>query len=168
MRSVTVFCLLVSAGLCVVACAHAAPQSDAFALWTQGAFRGANVMQDASTQDMRVLRSWGANLAEIPITNIYAPNPPYEFRPEELARTDRLVKSAEAAGLFVVLTCREGPGREDFDQSYELWRKAEAQAAYARMWQHVAKHYGGRKSIVGLDLVCEPHPDEAATAPLGD
>lgn len=162
-----VLLLVVVVSLAVAASVNAADQ-DAFALWKQGAFRGANVMQDATTEDMRVLRSWGANLAEIPITNICAPKPPYEFRPEELARTDRLVQSAEEAGLFVVLTCREGPGRENFETSLELWREAEAQEAYARMWQRIAAHYRGRRSVVGLDLVCEPHPDEAAKEPLGD
>ena len=154
-----VFALTVSAS---------AAKPDAFALWKQGAFRGANVMQYATTDDMRVLRSWGANLAEIPITNIYDPRPPYSFRPEELDRTDRLVESAETAGLFVVLTCREGPGRENFETSLEIWRDAAAQEAYARMWQRVAAHYRGRASVVGFDLVCEPHPDEAAKEPLGD
>jgi len=66
------------------------------------------------------------------------------------------------------LTCREGPGRPDFERSHEIWRDAPAQEAYAKMWREVAAHYRGRVSIVGYDLMCEPHPDQEAKQPLGD
>jgi endoglucanase len=146
-----------------------AEQADAFALWKQGAFRGANVMQAQCTvEDLRVLRGWGANLAEIPVSNVYAPTPPYGFQAENLAKLDSAVKAAEQAHLYVALTCREGPGRPDFERSHEIWRDAAAQEAYARMWREVASHYRGRASIVGYDLMCEPHPDGEAKQPLGD
>jgi aryl-phospho-beta-D-glucosidase BglC (GH1 family) len=142
---------------------------DALSLWQQGALRGANVMLGQCTvEDLKVLRSWGANLAEIPVSNIYAANPPYAFQPENLARLDRAVKAAEAAGLYVALTCREGPGRPDFDRSHEIWQDPLAQDAYAKMWREIASHYRGRASIVGFDLMCEPHPDAEAKQPLGD
>lgn len=148
--------------------ASAAPL-DAFALWQQGALRGANVMREQCTvEDLRVLRSWGANLAEIPVSNVYAPAPPYAFQPENLAKLDQAVKAAEQAGLYVALTCREGPGRADFERSHEIWRDASAQEAYAKMWRQIALHYQGRAAIVGYDLMCEPHPDEDASQPLGD
>src|SRR5512137_3055826 len=119
--------------------------SDAFALWQQGAFRGANVMlAQCTADDLRALRSWGANLAEIPVLNVYAPTPPYAFQPENLARLDRAVQAAEQAGLYVALTCREGPGRPDFNRSHEIWREAVAQEAYAKMWGQIATHYRGR------------------------
>ncbi len=119
-------------------------------------------------EDLRVLRSWGANLAEIPVSNVYAPAPPYAFQPENLAKLDRAVEAAEKAGLYVALTCREGPGRPDFNRSHEIWKDAAAQEAYAKMWREVAAHYRARPSIVGYDLICEPHPDEEAKQPLGD
>ncbi len=147
----------------------AAETSDAFALWQQGALRGANVMQAQCTvEDLATLRSWGANLAEIPVSNVNAPTPPYAFQPENLAKLDRAVKAAEEAGLYVALTCREGPGRLDFERSHEICREAAAQEAYAQMWRAIAAHYVGRRSIVGYDLMCEPHPDEDAKQPLGD
>lgn len=153
--------------LSIPAGAFAGP--DAFALWQRGAFRGANVMLDRCTaDDLRALRSWGANLAEIPVLNVYDPHPPYAFRPDDLAALDQAVTAAEQAGLYVVLTCREGPGRADFNRSYEIWRDDAAQDAYVRMWRHLASHYRGRASIVGYDLMCEPHPDDDAGKPLGD
>jgi aryl-phospho-beta-D-glucosidase BglC (GH1 family) len=121
-----------------------------------------------TVEDLRVLRDWGANLAEIPVSNVYAPNPPYAFQPENLAKLDNAVKAAEQAHLYVALTCREGPGRPDFNRGHEIWRDAEAQEAYAAMWRKVGSHYRGRASIVGYDIMCEPHPDEEAKQPLGD
>jgi aryl-phospho-beta-D-glucosidase BglC (GH1 family) len=142
---------------------------DTFVLWQEGAFRGANVMQRQCTvEDLRVLRAWGANLAEIPVSNVYAPAPPYGFEPENLAKLDQAVKAAEQAGLYVALTCREGPGRPDFERSHEIWRDVSAQDAYARMWREIASHYLGRAAIAGYDLMCEPHPDEEVSRPLGD
>src|SRR5882724_5877366 len=94
-----------------------AEQPDAFAFWKQGVFRGANVIQAQCTvEDLRVLRDWGANLAEIPVSNVYAATPPYGFQPENLAKLDHAVKAAEQAHLYVALTCREGHVRA-FQQS---------------------------------------------------
>ncbi len=149
--------------------AISAERPDAFTLWQRGAFRGANVMQKQCTaDDLGVLRSWGANLAEIPVSNVYAPTPPYGFLPENLAKLDQAVEAAEQAHLFVALTCREGPGRPDFNRSHEIWQEAAAQDAYAKMWRELALHYRGRPSVVGYDIMCEPHPDKEANQPLGD
>ncbi len=154
---------------CLALVANAAEKVDPLTLWQRGELRGANVMQPQCTmEDLSVLRSWGANLAEIPVLNVYAPRQPYAFQPENLAKLDRAVKAAEEAHLYVTLTCREGPGRPDFERSHEIWRDAEAQDAYAKMWREIASHYRGRTSIVGYDLMCEPHPDQEAKQPLGD
>jgi len=163
------FALFFLAFVGVTAAMASSSPADAFTLWRQGSLRGANVMQAQCTvEDLRVLRSWGANLAEIPVANVYAPTPPYGFQPENLAKLDRAVQAAEQAGLYVALTCREGPGRPDFNRSLEIWRAAAAQAAYAKMWGQIAAHFRGRPSVVGYDLMCEPHPDAEANRPLGD
>jgi endoglucanase len=149
--------------------ASASAPPDAFVLWQRGAFRGANVMlAQCNREDLGVLRSWGANLAEIPVSNVYAPIPPYALQPENLDRLERAVKAAEQTDLYVVLTCREGPGRADFNRSHEIWHEAAAQDAYAKMWADIASHYRGRACIVGYDLMCEPHPDQEEKQPLGD
>jgi len=161
--------LLLCASMAVVVTSTNAAPPDTFALWQRGALRGANVMlAQCTVEDLRGLRGWGANLAEIPVLNVYSPVAPYEFKPENLAKLDQAVEAAEQAGLYVALTCREGPGRPDFERSHEIWRDAEAQEAYAKMWQEIASHYRGRASIVGYDLMCEPHPDDDASRPLGD
>jgi aryl-phospho-beta-D-glucosidase BglC (GH1 family) len=138
---------------------------DPFELWRKGALRGANVMPPSDTvANLTVLRSWGANLAEIAVMDMYDPRPPYSLRPAALEELDRAVSAAEQAGLFVALTCRTGPGRADFETSDEIWTDPEAQRAYARMWAHLAGHYQGRKVIVGYDLMCEPHPPDEHVA----
>ncbi len=76
-------------------------------------------------------------------------------------------KPREAAGLYVVLTCRSGPGRANFDESFEIWHDEAAQAAYVQMWRKIAEHYRGRSSIVGYDLMCEPHPEKENEPPSG-
>ncbi len=82
MYHLTCLCLVCIA-LSLQAAASAEP--DSFALWQRGALRGANVMQEQCTiGDLRVLRSWGANLAEIPVLNVYDPGPPYAFQPGNL------------------------------------------------------------------------------------
>ncbi len=161
----TFICSLLLIALLATVSSAAAP--DSFALWQQGSFRGANVMARATVDDMRALRSWGANLAEIEFGRVADPHPPYAFSAEHLARVDHSVECAEAAGLFVVLTCRSGPGRANFDKSFEIWHDEAAQAAYAEMWRKIAEHYRGRPSIVGYDLMCEPHPEQEGEAPSG-
>jgi len=169
MQDLTKFALLLLSLTAWASPVVSAERSDAFKLWEHGAFRGANVMLEQCTaEDLRVLRGWGANLAEIPVLNIYAPTAPYAFQPENLEKLDNAVKAAEQAHLYVALTCREGPGRPDFNRSHEIWRDAEAQEAYSKMWREIASHYRGRPSIVGYDLMCEPHPDSEAKQPLGD
>jgi len=148
-----------------VAMAFAAPERgaktmDPFEGWRKGAFRGANVVPPATADDLKALRSWGANLAEVAVIDIYDPKPPYQLRPEALAQLDRAVEAAEKASLFVALTCRTGPGRADFNASAEIWSDQEAQEAYARMWAHLARHYRRRQVVVGYDLMCEPHPEK--------
>ena len=151
------------------ASASVARPLDAMSLWQRGALRGANVMQEQCTlEDLQALRSWGANLAEIPVSNVYAPSPPYAFQPDNLAKLDQAIQAAERANLYVALTCREGPGRPDFNRSQEIWKDASAQDAYAKMWREIGSHYRGRASVLGYDLMCEPHPDKEASQSLGD
>ncbi len=165
----TKYSLVLLSFLCLWAGSAFAASTDPFTLWQQGELRGANVMPAQCTvEDLRVLRSWGANLAEIPVLNVYAPTSPYAFQPENLAQLDRMVAAAGAAHLYVALTCREGPGRPDFNRSHEIWQDAAAQAAYVKMWGEIARHYRGRASVIGYDLMCEPHPDQYADQPLGD
>jgi len=145
---------------------------DSFELWKQGKLRGANVyfpttgptVSDAQIlEDLKALRSWGANLAVVPLQRVHDPEPPYTFHPEALVWTDRYVDAAEKAGLFVCITCRTGPGRADFDKSYEIYQQPEAQEAYARMWRDIAKHYRDRSIVIGYSVMCEPHPDDLFT-----
>src|SRR5574340_1119228 len=110
MRSGAMLSVVMVCVICVaLALSAEAAAPDSFELWKRGAFRGANVMVAQSTAaDLPVLRSWGANLAEIPVSNVYDANPPYAFLPANLEELDRAVEAAEQAGLYVVLTCREG------------------------------------------------------------
>ena len=142
---------------------------DPLELWRQGKLRGANVYfppngpqqtPEQIAEGLKALRSWGANLVVVPLQRVYDPEAPYAFHPEALAWTDLYVDAAEKAGLFVCVTCRTGPGRTDFNKSYEIYQQPEAQKAYARMWRDIAQHYRDRESVVGYSVMCEPHPDD--------
>jgi len=143
---------------------------DPYELWQHGKLRGANAYfpsegprgsEEEILDSLKALRSWGANLVVVPTQRVYDPAPPYAFHPEALGWVDQYVAAAEQAGLFVCLTCRTGPGRADFDRSYEIYQQPEAQEAYARMWRDLAAHYRDRASVVGYSVMCEPHPDDS-------
>lgn len=143
---------------------------DPLALWQQGKLRGANAYfppegprfsEQEILDAFKALRSWGANLVVVPLQGVYDPVPPYAFRLGALGWVDQYVAAAEAAGLFVCLTCRTGPGRADFDRSYEIYQQPEPQESYARMWRDVAENYRDRASVVGYSVMCEPHPDDS-------
>jgi hypothetical protein len=80
---------------------------------------------------------------------------------------------ARAAGLFVVLALRSGPGRSDFiyhrDSAGDwfsedlivdsIWRERDAQAAWGAMCADAARLIVGRSEIAGLNIMVEPEPN---------
>lgn len=164
--------LATAVALTCVTSTQGSEKVDPYELWQHGKLRGANVYfpttgpassDEQLLEDLKTLRSWGANLAVVPLQRVYDPDPPYQFHPEALGWTDRYVAAAEKAGLFVCITCRTGPGRADFDKSYEIYQNRDAQDAYARMWREIAKHYRDREIVIGYSVMCEPHPDDLFT-----
>ncbi|MCJ7750888.1 MAG: glycoside hydrolase family 5 protein [Armatimonadetes bacterium] len=164
--------LLLLVAVIIFACTNTAQGSrdmEPLELWQQGKLRGANVYfpptgpsqtPEEIADGLKALRSWGANLVVVPLQRVYDPEAPYNFHPEALAWTDLYVDAAKEAGLFVCVTCRTGPGRADFNKSYEIYQQPEAQEAYARMWRDIAKHYRDREIVVGYSVMCEPHPED--------
>ncbi len=85
---------------------------------------------------------------------------------------DRMIAMAANADMFVVITFRTGPGRNDFtfyrdddwfrpeDLIENLWGDAEAQAAWVEMWRYTAERYSDNPVVVGYDLLCEPNANE--------
>lgn len=128
-------------------------------------FDGAEVGPPYTEDDFYQLSRWGANYVTLSVPGLYTETPPYRLRREVMAHLEALVDKAEQADLFVVLSFRTGPGRNEygFDDSqkdkalHDVWKSQDAQAAWVAMWRETARAFRGRKHIVGYDLLVEPN-----------
>ncbi len=169
-----------------------APTYDKFALWTDGTqLRGANTWQRIvvpevdgreflgpdyigppyTQEDFNRLAALGANYVNISGPGLYTEKPPYSLDEHVLAYWDDVLKMAEQADLFAVITFRTGPGRSDFtfyDEDIEewgsrdlvienVWTDQDTQDAWVEMWRAAAEHFRGNPIVVGYDLMCEPN-----------
>jgi len=170
-----------------------APTFDKWALWINGTqLRGANTWQrivdleyDGSdflgdgyigppyTQsDFDALAALGANYVNLSHPGIFTERPPYVLDERAQANLDQMIAMATKADLFVVITFRTGPGRNDFtfyrdDDWFEskdlienLWSDTDAQAAWIEMWRYTAERYKDNPVVIGYDLLCEPNANE--------
>ncbi|MEN8241358.1 MAG: cellulase family glycosylhydrolase, partial [Chloroflexota bacterium] len=166
---------------------------DKWSLWRNGTqLRGANTWQRIvipkydgdqflgdgyigppyTQEDFNELASLGANYVNLSHPGIFTERPPYVLDQNVLANLDQMVAMAFEADLFVVITFRTGPGRNDFtfyrdddwfssnDLIESVWEDAEAQAAWIEMWRFTAERYRNSPNIVGYDLMCEPNSNE--------
>jgi aryl-phospho-beta-D-glucosidase BglC (GH1 family) len=113
------------------------------------------------------LRAAGANVVTLSVPGPYTITSPYRAHMPTVHLLDRLVQGAEAAGLYIVLAFRTGPGRNENDILNFLPVPVErslhspghpAGPAFTRMWRYTANRYRNRPSIAGYDLLVEPHP----------
>ncbi len=115
---------------------------------------------------LQALRAAGANVVVLSMPGPYGVEPPYGRATHPVRLLDELIDMAEDAGLFVVLSFRTAPGRNETDindflpvpVARSLYRPNDAaQAAFVQMWQFVATRCVERPSVVGYDLLVEPH-----------
>lgn len=166
---------------------------DKWSLWTNGTqLRGANTWQRIvvpkydgpnflgdgyigppyTQNDFDALAALGANYVNLSHPGIFTERPPYVLDEQVLANLDKMVTMATKADLFVVITFRTGPGRNDFtfyreDDWFEdndlieiLWGNPDAQEAWAEMWQYTASIYRDNPVVIGYDLICEPNAND--------
>ncbi|MFQ5912213.1 MAG: glycoside hydrolase family 5 protein [Nitrospinota bacterium] len=118
--------------------------------------------------DLRDLRKLGANLVNASYFGVFTERPPYKVNPRALKYLDDLIRSAEKAGLYVVIHFRTGPGRnnnaigasdtnQDPNALFTVWDDAAAQKAWAKMWRFTAQRYGKSPVVIGYNLIVEPH-----------
>jgi hypothetical protein len=175
---------------------RAAPSPGADGLWPrQGppALRGAVIAQrrrraavDGATfggggpvlplyrrSDFDALAEADANLVVMSFPELWTVGPPWRRDPAMADVLGRQLDDARAAGLYVVLALRSGPGRSDFifhrgsagDWFPEdlivdsIWRERDAQAAWGAMCADAAWLLGGRSEIAGLNIMVEPEPN---------
>lgn len=165
-----------------------------WALWTNGTqLRGVNIWQRVCVPDLDRdllgdgyvgppytqadfdrLAKMGANLVILSHPGLFTERPPYRIDRAVLKNLDQMLTMAQRAGLFVVVSFRTGPGRNDFtfyrvgagvlfdpDLLIEtVWTDAAAQDAWVKMWRFTAKRYRGHPVLIGYSLMCEPNADE--------
>lgn len=142
-------------------------------LWSQGTcLRGANIYQQEefgdpwypkiSDRDFQSLRQAGANYVNLSIPGTF------DVKTEVLNQSfenklDSLVQAAKRNQLYTVISIRTGPGRGEGDITEEghmdkgLYTKKSSQDAYIEMWKRITQRYKDDQSVVGFDLIVEPH-----------
>jgi aryl-phospho-beta-D-glucosidase BglC (GH1 family) len=142
--------------------------------------RGANVWQRRehtqpnyppySVTALQELGSWGANYVNLSVPGPFTEKPPYVVNSYALSSLDTLINNAEKANLFVVISFRTGPGRNESVFGGEtdpvldsIWRDSAAQQAWVDMWKFVADRYRNRKHVVAYDLMVEPEREDIHT-----
>jgi hypothetical protein len=121
-----------------------------------------------ATADFAALAGMGANYVNFSVPGIYHETAPYAIDPGVVASLDQMLDAADAANLFVVLSFRTGPGRNEASFSLNnqpgtidtLWTDPSAQAAWVSMWQAAATAFRGRANIVGYNLMVEPNANQ--------
>ena len=134
---------------------------------------GGAVLPRYAKQDFEALAAAGGNLVVMSFPELWTVGPPWSRDARVADILGRQLDDAKAAGLFVVLALRSGPGRSDFvfhrdaaDDWFParliddtVWRNAEAQAAWSDMCVDAAKLVKGRGEIAGLNIMVEPDPN---------
>lgn len=124
-------------------------------------------------EDFDGLAAAGANLVVMSFPELWTVGLPWKRDQQMADLLGRQLDDARAAGLFVVLALRSGPGRSDFifhrDSAGSwfpdrlivdsIWREREAQAAWGDMCVDAAQLLKGRPEIAGLNIMVEPEPN---------
>jgi hypothetical protein len=114
------------------------------------------------------LRSAGANVVFLSIPGPFKVQPPHTVDADAVELLNHLVNQAEASGLFAVLAFRTSPGRNENDILNFLptpvvrslhQRSDPSQQAFGEMWRFIASKFRDRATVVGYDLLVEPHTD---------
>ncbi len=134
---------------------------------------GGPVLPAYRRSDFEALAEAGANLVVMSFPELWTVGPPWRRDAAMVDVLGRQLDDARAAGLYVVLALRSGPGRSDFvfhrDSAGDwfpedlivdsIWRERDAQTAWGEMCADVARLVGGRSEIAGLNIMVEPEPN---------
>ncbi len=132
--------------------------------WGAGSRRGANVGMWLRASDLQVLASWGADHVRLQILSPYLEEADGRvwFKPESEASLVRFLQEAEQVGLAVVVDCHAHglffPDDNWRPEALERWRDPQAVAKLADFCRHLARLCRGNRTVIGYDLLNEPHP----------
>lgn len=131
---------------------------------------GAAALPAYGAREFDALAAAGANLVVMSFPEFWTVERPWRRDEAMAAILLRQMDQARAAGLFVALGLRSGPGRSDFIFHREsagdwfpadlivdsIWRDEEAQAAWSDMCVDAARLMAGRAEAAGVILMVEP------------
>jgi hypothetical protein len=134
---------------------------------------GEAVLPRYQRRDFEALAAAGGNLVVMSFPELWTVGPPWKRDTRTADILGRQLDDAQAAGLYVVLALRSGPGRSDFvfhrdavDQWFparliedSIWRDGDAQTAWNDMCVDAAKLVKDRSEIAGLNIMVEPDPN---------
>ena len=117
--------------------------------------------------DFRWISDWGFDFVRLPMSYHCWSGPERWLEMDEavLAQIDQAITFGERYGLHVCLNLHRAPGYcvNQPPEPRNLWRDAEAQAAFCHQWQAFARRYQGcNNHRVSFDLVNEPPAPSAA------
>lgn len=118
-----------------------------------------------SQADFDELSSMGANYVNLSVPGLFTETPPYVLDEEVKLHLEDLLLMASKANLFVVISFRTGPGRNEagFDSSqagranHRVWSDVKAQEGWVTMWQYAARLLRSSPVVAGYDLMVEPN-----------
>ena len=110
--------------------------------------------------DIHLLHETGVNTLRIPLDyKMFETDDAEGFR-----LVDRVVGWCRGEGIYVVLDLHAAPGGQtgaNIDDSVGypwLYRSPEAQAHLVAVWERLARHYKGERTVLGYELLNEPIP----------
>lgn len=145
---------------------------DALAEFTR-AFRDTFIRED----DIKTIKSWGANCIRIPFNYrlIEFEDRTFGLNKEGLSYLDRAVEWCEKNNIYCILDMHAAPGAQNsawHSDSYgkaELFTSESNKDRYLRLWHFLADRYKGSSAVAGYDVLNEPVvglPEEGAVKDL--
>lgn len=124
--------------------------------------------------DIRFMASLGANVLRVPFNYRHFEDDarPFHYRPEGLARLDRVVGLCRRHGIYVILDLHAAQGFQNTDWHCDnpthkafLWTQPQFQDRVAALWVHLARHYRNEPAVAGYNLINEPVCRERGALP---
>ena len=116
-----------------------------------------------SRNSLRLLRELGVHVVVLEFQFAWTIKPPYRSVEAQYALVTRALDNIRDAGLYAVLSVRNGPGTnamipgiEDPDVITTLYTNTTAQQAYRNMLKEVVTRFKGREEIIAWEPLVEP------------
>ncbi|BAS27961.1 cellulase family glycosylhydrolase [Limnochorda pilosa] len=119
-----------------------------------------------SEEDIRFLRGLGATVVRVPFNyRLFEDDDrPGVYKDEGFVHLDRIVRTAETHGMYVILDLHAAPGWQNEGWHADnptgvslFWQHRDFQARARDLWAHIADHYRDTAAVAGYDLLNEPN-----------